>query len=539
MKKQSLLFIFIVILTNIQPLFVLHSAPVKESYASDFSANRNGELILLHTNDIHGSLLPDNGQGGAAEIAAFVRAIKSVNSNVLLLDAGDFNTGSALSNMYNAEPDILSFKIMGYDAVTFGNHEFDLPLEKLEAQIALAGFPFVTSNIIKDDGSFLGGNQYIVKRYNNFTVGIFGLTTLRTRVISSPHSSLVFINELDAAGETVNILRNKEKADIVIALTHLGDVKESANHITSVELAKRIEGIDIIVDGHSHSFFNLPKRAGDTWIVTANEWGKYIGYGKLIVRNGKLFRFVWAPVPIGPDSEVRDMLKPYIEGANASLKEVIGTASDTFVFGNRLTRYGETSIGNLITDANVWFFRNAFGGNVSGEGSQQIDFAFHNGGNIRAELPAGPITREQILTILPFNNYLYIVSMTGKQIIELFDYIAAIPQGSGGFPQFSSDVRFIIDKTSDRGSSGEGSRGIIKELTIGGKSVDPLRVYRFCTNDYILNGGDGYDVMRNAAERFNTSLLLSYVVIEYIASHDGAITPVLDGRLTVAGGIEF
>jgi len=509
MKRKGILLLVVFLLTG-----VLYGAALRDG------AGRSGELILLHTNDYHGSLLTNGGRGGIAEVAAFVRAVRAVNPQVLLVDAGDINTGSALSNMYDGRLDLQAYNLIGYDAVTFGNHEFDVNQEKLDAQIALAEFPFVSSNVTRSDGSFLG-DRYIVKNYDNFSVGIFGLTTLRTRIIASPDSSLVFINELEAARQVVDILRNVEKVDIVIGLTHMGDVQESEDHITSIELAKRIEGIDIIVDGHSHSYFEMPRRAGDAWVVTANEWGKYVGYGKLTIVDGRLADFSWVPVPIGPDPEITAMLEPFIQRANETLKEVIGTAAGTFVFGNRLTRYEETSIGNLVTDANVWYFRNV--------SNQQIDFAFHNGGNIRAELPAGPITREQILTVLPFENYLFIASMKGSEIIQLFDFIATIPQGNGGFPQFSGDVRFTIDKRS--------GNGVISNLTIGGQPVDPERTYRFCTNDYILGGGDGYEVMSSAADPFNTSLLLSYVVIEYVRAHGGIISPVTDGRLTVLGGV--
>jgi 5'-nucleotidase/UDP-sugar diphosphatase len=120
--------------------------------------------------------------------------------------------------------------------------------------------------------------------------------------------------------------------------------------------------------------------------------------------------------------------------------------------------------------------------------------------------------------------------MKGSEIIELFDFIATIPQGNGGFPQFSGDVRYTIDKTADN--------GVIKDLTIGGESVDPERVYRFCTNDYIFSGGDGYEVMKKASDPSNTSLLLSYVVTEYIKAQIKPISPVLDGRLTVIGGAQ-
>jgi 5'-nucleotidase/UDP-sugar diphosphatase len=510
MKKRGYFLLVVFLLTGI-----LYAAPIQEGS----SIGRNGELVLLHTNDFHGALMSGDGRAVIAEMATVVNVVRAVNPQVLLVDAGDINTGSALSNMFDAEPGIRAYNMMGYDAVTFGNHEFDGSLEKLDAQIGLADFSFVSSNIKKQDGSFLGGNRYIVKQYNNFTVGIFGITTLRTSVIASPDKSLVFVNEIEAAREVVDILRNIEKVDIIIGLTHMGDVKETEDHITSVELAATVEGIDIIVDGHSHSYFEIPKRAGNTWIVSANEMGKYMGFGRIIVRNGKLAVFDWVSIAVRPDTDISEMLKPYIEKAGVTLKEVIGEASDTFIFGNRLTRYQETALGNMITDANVWYLRNV--------SRQQIDFAFHNGGNMRAELQKGPITQENILTVLPFENYLFAASMTGAQINKLFDFIATIPQGNGGFPQFSGDVRFTIDKTS--------GSGVIKDLTIGGKPVDPDRVYRFCTNDYILGGGDGYTPMLDATDRLNTSILLSYVVTEYIKANK-SIKPVTDGRLTIIGG---
>ncbi|MDR0474708.1 MAG: 5'-nucleotidase C-terminal domain-containing protein [Treponema sp.] len=502
-------------------LFAAGGPPLFAEAAKEISSRGKAhELVLLHTNDYHGAILPNNERGGLAELAAYIKAVKAVNPDVLLLDAGDFNTGTALSNMFDAEPDILGYNIMGYDAVTFGNHEFDGSREKLIKQMSLASFPFVSSNIKTSNGEYLGGNQYLVKKYNGFTVGIFGITTLRTKVISSPGNDLVFINEIEAAREAVGILRDREKADIVIGLTHLGNIKEGPDHISSVELAAAVPGIDIIVDGHSHTFMEKPLTAGSAYIVSANEWGKYIGRGKLIIKNGKLADFSWVPVPIGPDRETASMLKPFIEKGNANLKEVIGIAEDTFIFGNRLTRYGETAIGNLITDANVWYFKTKY--------NQAIDFAFHNGGNIRAELPKGPITLEQILTILPFENYLYIASLNGKELLALFNFIAEIPQGGGGFPQFSQEVRFTIDKTA--------GNGVIRDLTIGGELVDPDRTYRFCTNDYILDGGDGYEVMKKSSDHFNSSLLLSYAVSEYIKEMK-KISPVTDGRLKVTGGI--
>jgi 5'-nucleotidase/UDP-sugar diphosphatase len=495
-------------------------------------AGKTYELVLLHTNDHHGAVLPNGGRGGLAERATFIKGVKAANPQVLVIDAGDINTGSALSNMFAAEPDFKSYELIGYDVGTFGNHEFDGTHAKLLKQIAEASFPFVCSNIKTADGKYLGGNQYLIKDYEGFRVGIFGITTLRSLVIASPDKSLTFINEIVAAQEVVKILKEQEKADIIIGITHIGDVQEDPTHVTSPLLASVVPGIDIIIDGHSHTdfmikYYGKPLKVGDTYSVSAWEWGKEVGQAKLKVANGKLVDFDWAPVeinndtnkPYAADPAITALLNPYIEKANASLKEVVGEASEEFIFGNRLTRYQETALGNLIDDATVWYFRTVY--------NQHIDFAFHNGGNMRTNLPKGPVTQEQILTILPFENYLYIVSLRGSEILELFQFIGTIPQGAGGFPQFSKEVRYTIDKTV--------GQGVVKDLTIGGAPVDPNKIYRFCTNDYILGAGDGYVVMNKAQDPFNTSLLLSYVVCEYLKDQKN-ISPVLDGRLKVIGG---
>jgi 5'-nucleotidase/UDP-sugar diphosphatase len=478
------------------------------------------ELILLHTNDHHGTIHPNNGQGGLGWRAMYIKAIKSFNPQVLLLDAGDINTGTALSNMFSAEPDILAYNLMGYDAAILGNHEFDRSMEQLEHQGALVKFPIITSNIKTADGAYLGV-PYLVKQYDGFTIGMFGITTLRSKVIASPDPSLIFINEIDAAREMVDILRNQEQVDIVIGITHIGDVKEAPDHITSPELAAAVPGIDIIVDGHSHSFFEAPLKVDNTYIVTANEWGKYIGQGKLSVENGKLTDFYWLPIEITQDREITELLSPYIAKANESLKEVVGEATDEFVVGNRLPRKIETSLGDAICDAMVWYFKTTY--------NQSVDFSFINGGNIRAGVSAGPITREQVLTVLPFENYLYLVSLKGSEIIDLFTFIASIPQGNGGWAQISQEVRYTIDYTQ--------GDGILKDLTIHGEPVDPDRVYRFCTNSYLLAGGDGYTVLKNVQEPFNTSLIDSWVVLEVLQAV-GTISPETDGRITVIGGVE-
>jgi 5'-nucleotidase/UDP-sugar diphosphatase len=499
------------------------------------------EMVLLHTNDHHGTILPYQAAnpgpiyGGLAERATLVRDARANYTNVLLVDAGDINTGSPLSNMNNAEPDIRAYNMMGYDAATFGNHEFDKKLAVLNQQISWANFDFVSSNIKTAGKQFLGGHQYIVKNYDGFRVGIIGLTTLRAKVIASPDPSLTFINEIQAAKDAVALLRDREKVGIVIALTHMGTTKETPDFITSTELAEAVSGIDIIVDGHSHTKFNEPAKVENTYIVSASYWGLYVGSGKLSIKNGALNSFDWESIQIDdsfePAADIAAMLQPYIDDAAASLNEVIGNATADFDFGTisipggpttgnttgnaASPRCKETAIGNLLTDSYASYFRTEF--------HQDIDFAFTNGGGIRANLSAGDIKRSDILTVLPFNNFLYVISLKGDKVQELFDFIPGA-LGIGAFPQFSKEVRYTLDRTV--------SPNIVKDITIGGAAIDPNKTYRICTNDFILGGGDDYTMVKdNATEVFDTSMLLSTILIEYIKSTDGITTPATDGRV--------
>ncbi|MDR3312473.1 MAG: 5'-nucleotidase C-terminal domain-containing protein [Spirochaetaceae bacterium] len=493
-------------------------------------------LVVLHTNDHHGSTLarPDNdpavlGRGGLAERAAFVDAVRAANANVLLLDAGDINTGSALSNMFSAEPDIIAYNAMGYDAVTFGNHEFDKDLGVLEKQMVQSRFAWLAANIRRANGKYLG-KPYLVKEYPGFRVGILGLTTLRTQVIASPDKTLAFIPEPEAAIAAIKTLREKEKVDFVIILGHLGDVEEASGQITSVKLADALSSTDValIVDGHSHSKFDAPRVVNGIPIVSANEWGKFVGEAHFTILDGKVANFAWKPVEITskafpPDQKIADIIKPYQDMADAGLKEVVMKTSAPFVFGNRLPRYRETAFGDLAADATAWHVRST---------GVPVDFAFQNGGNIRAEIPAGDVTREHILTVLPFENYTYVLTLKGSDVIALFDFVGTVNQGAGGFLQVSKEVRYTL--TFD----GQGKNGALTNLTISGVPVDPNRLYKIATNDYLAGGGDGYTVLTRSTDTYNTSMLLSDVVVEYARTLPQPVNPaaLTDGRITVAGG---
>ena len=480
------------------------------------------ELTVLHTNDHHGTVLSKNGVAGLAERASFVKSVRASRHNVLVLDAGDINTGSALSNMFDAEPDILAYNLIGYDAVTFGNHEFDKSLSVLHGQMRRSAFAWLSANIKKSDGSYLGA-PFLIKDYEGFRVGIIGLTTRRTTVIASPDKDLIFTDEIEAASAMVKQLREKEKCDVIIVLSHLGSEAEAAGQNTSIMLAEKVAGIDLIIDGHSHTYFPEPEIVNGVPVVSANEWGKFMGEGLLTISDGAVTGFEWSPVEITsgafpPDAEMEALLRPYVEEADAELKEVVMRTGAEFEFGNKLSRYKEIALGDLVSDAQVWYVRDK---------GLEVDFGFCNGGNIRAPLPAGDVTKENLLTVLPFENYLYVLTLKGSDVIELFDFIGTIPRGSGAFPQVSKEVRYTLVYSQD-------GSGYISGVTVNGQPLEPEREYRIVTNDYLAGGGDGYGILTRSTDTFNTSMLLSDVVIEYVKTLPQPVMPVTDGRISIS-----
>lgn len=496
---------------------------------SSFSCAKKGpvDIVLLHTNDHHGAIETRDELGGLARRLTFVKQVRAENENVLLVDAGDINTGSPVSNMFSAEPDIKAYNMLGYDCATFGNHEFDKPLATLDQQMSTAKFPFVSANIVRD-GAPLGGQAYIVKEFNKVKVGIFGLTTLRTLVVAQPDKSLTFNNEIESAKAVVKTLKDKEKCDIIICLSHLGDVIETQEpQVTSHKLAEEVEGINIIVDGHSHTDMNEPVLIGDTYIVSAHEWGKDVGSGLINYTDGNV-TFTWEAVEISeaafaPDGEMEALLAPYLEEATAALDNVIGQAAGEFEFGNKLTRYKEMPIGNMVCDGVMWY--------LNEKAKIACDFTFCNGGSIRAPLAAGDILVRDVATIIPFDNILYLLTLKGSDVIALFDYIGTINQGGGAFPQVSKEVRYTLTYDAN------GENGSIANVTINGQPIDPNKSYKVLANDYVYNGGDGYVMLANATEIFNTSLTLKDVIQEYISTM-GTITPATDGRIEVIGGTQ-
>ncbi len=500
-------------------------------------------LVILHTNDHHGHPVafydyPASDQGGLPVQASYVKQVRAANDNVLVISAGDINTGRPESNFFKAEPDIVGMNYIGYDALAMGNHEFDPSPADMQGQIALSAFPWLCANVISEDGNYIDNvKPWIIKEYDGFKVAILGLMTAETAKSGNPANiqGYIFRDEIETANELVPEL--KKQADIVIAVVHMGIYDGEAEG--SKKLAAAVPGLALVIDGHTHTKLEEPVYVTNTIsgksvpVVQAKHWGLYMGQVELSFTNGEVTNLDFSLVPMNvrervkladgsstyptvgkeivPDAELEAILNPYVAKVDALLDKEIGTATAPFM--NKDSRSAETAIGDLVADSMLWY---------ANEMNLNADFAFQNGGGIRTDIPDGPINKRTIYEVLPFDNSIAVVTLKGKDVIALF---AATPAnvGHGAMPQVSEGVSFSINTAS----------GTVQDLLINGSPVDPAKEYVIATNSYLAAGGDGYDVFTMATDYYDTSLMQRDGFIDYVVSLGGTISPDVKGRFSV------
>jgi 5'-nucleotidase/UDP-sugar diphosphatase len=499
-------------------------------------------LVILHTNDTHGHPVrffkdPAPNVGGLAARATIVKRTRKQNKSVLVLDAGDINTGKPESNLFKARPDIEGFNYIGYDAMAIGNHEFDNALDVLMEQMKLADFPFLSANVRTTQGELLT-LPYIIKEFEGFKVAIFGVTTKETEFLAHPDNirGLVFQDEVEVAKQLVPALR--KQVDIVIALAHMGIYNSPASG--SKRLAAEVSGIDLIVDGHSHTKLDAPivithpESGHKTLIVQAWKWGLVLGRVDLFIQQKRVIDYKFEAIPVNlkevekkPDGamayhvigeeipeepELVSLMKPYVDRVTILLSKVVGQVEKTFFYNG--VRKRETPLGDLVADSMLWYTKYL-----------GVDFALQNGGGIRDDLPKGPITQHSMHEVLPFGNTVVVLTLDAATVRSLFDYIGSISSGQGAFPQVSAGVSITLNTLTKK----------CENIMINGEPIDPGRTYKIATNSYLAAGGDGYRMLLKAQHRYDSSAYLRDVVIKYIEHLGGTIKPQTSGRINVTG----
>ncbi|MHA6261043.1 5'-nucleotidase C-terminal domain-containing protein [Sporosarcina sp. CAU 1771] len=474
------------------------------------------KMTVFHTNDTHANL------ANFSKRAAQLNDLRAEFPNNLLLDAGDVFSGTLYFNEFEGQADIVAMNYLKYDAMTFGNHEFDLGSspdghKSLVDFIKAAEFPLVGANLnFSQDPLFDGlqsrtitetpedGNIYngIIKEVNGEKVGIFGLTTEETVDISSP-DKVVFSNYIDEAKQAV---ADFEAAGInkIIAITHIG-FDDSDLVDNDKLLAANVPGIDIIVGGHTHKklepTFVTNEDSEPTLIVQANEYNKFLGQldvtfnqqGVITDYDGKLHTVPGAKDEDAKVDEVAAaLMKPFDDKVNETMTKQTEATAGVFLSGLRSlggVRAGETNLGNIITDGML---------SKAKEIQPKTVLAFQNGGGIRQSIPVGPITYGQAISVLPFGNTLALMELSGKELKAVFEHsVRDYPKESGAFLHISG-MQLVFD-----GKATSGDR--VVSMMVDGKEIEMDKMYHVTTNVFTATGGDGYDMLKAAYDEGRAS----------------------------------
>lgn len=517
--------------------------PLLAQIALDPEPETDGfSLRILHTNDTHANLdTKDNSPDNIARRITAIKQSRQQAKHSILVDAGDVFSGTLYFNKYEGLADLAFMNLIGYDAMTFGNHEFDRGPSALYNFVSKAAFPFVSSNIDFGKEPALSGlfkegqtagtaanaaiYPYMVKEIGGERIGLIGLTTEETEILASPGPNIRFNNHVESARAAVQALE-AAGVDKIVALSHLGYNVDQA-------LADQVAGIDIIVGGHSHTKLDRPEirqaHGYPQLIVQAHEKSNYLGEldvtfnpegvitsydGRLVDLNAK----TGGSYTIPADPEALELLnKTYKPGVEELSGAVVGESAVLLDGIRDNVRSKETNLGNVITDAM----------RIKAE----ADVAIQNGGGIRASIDIGGVTQGEVITVLPFNNDLVTLEMTGQEIIDSLEIgVSTVETKQGRFPHVSG-MKYYYDSTKP-----PLSRIVSVQILKDGQytPIDPAAMYTVATNAFIAGGGDGYTPMEKAKKAGRINLLYYpdfEVLTEYISKHS-PIKAETEGRIT-------
>ena len=493
-----------------------------------------GHIVILHTNDVHGGI------AGYAKLAAVKESYTASGAYTLLVDAGDYIQGDPTVSASQGKTAIELMNSTGYDAATVGNHEFDYGYANLKTISAQANFPILATNV-RYNGATAFDSHTIFTAANGKKIGVFGLDTPETATKAHPAKiqGVTFIGGQDMmklAQTEVDTLK-AAGCDYVLCLGHLGIDAESTGN-RSLDVLNAVTGIDVFLDGHSHSTLDQIKAA-------TNGTGK-VGNAYLTSTGTKLANV--GVVDIAPDGTITTSNVPLdtLTAENADTAAVIRriqqqidadygavfAQSEVQLNGEKAqVRTGETNLGDLITDAMLW---------QAGTLGEKVDAAISNGGGIRASLSVGGLTKKDINTVLPFGNTLYLVKLTGAQLLEALEAsTCSLPESIGAFPQVSG-IEYTVNtgakfsSTENYPGSTYGKPNAVNRVTIqsvGGAAFDLAETYTIVTNDFLGAGGDTYYTFKSSPVGYDTGVPLDEVLMDYITAQcKGTITKAAYGQ---------
>ncbi|MEO6463797.1 MAG: bifunctional UDP-sugar hydrolase/5'-nucleotidase, partial [Candidatus Eisenbacteria bacterium] len=521
------------------------------------------EVTLLHTTDLHGHLLPwdyTTGEAdpavGLSKVATLIKKVRAERGNrVLLVDAGDCIQGTPLAYLHDVggpdrvpggesrpDPQMACMNALGYDAFAVGNHEYNFGLDVLRRAQADAKFPWLSANTLKEGaGGEAAYQSYVVKTIGGVRVGILGLTTPGVPNWDDPPNwaGLAFEDPLVSARRLVPIMRGLERCDAVIVVCHMGMEEDAAgrakpgqmpNENRVLAIAREVKGVDAIVMGHTHTKVES-KMVGDVVLTQAGRWGEALGRLDLVferkTKGGgyrlaeRTARLLLVDEKVASDPAIEAIARPYHVDTEAMLKTVIAEATAPFDGGD--ARLRDNALHQLIHRAQL----DATGADVS------LSAMF----NPRAKVAAGPVTVRDAFSIYPYENTLATLELNGADLKEALEHssryynpydfgkteVAAINPDVAGYNYDTAEgVTYTLDLSKPAGER-------VRNLRMGGKSLDSDRRIKVAVNNYRVNGGGGYAMLKRGRLLPGRRLQAREAVIEYLKKK-GRVGPEVDGN---------
>lgn len=486
----------------------------------------DGKTVILHSNDVHGAI------AGYANMAALAADYEAKGAKVIIADAGDFSQGTVYVSSSKGADAVNMMNAAGYDVATLGNHEFDYGYAQLVENLKSAKFNTVCCNILDADGNLVFAPSKVVD-VDGVKIGFIGVNTPESQTKANP--ALIKGLKWLAGADMVKAVQAEadklaDTVDVTIVLSHLG-VDDSSVPNTSYDLLKGLNGVDFIIDGHSHTVMT----AGDNKEPIQSTGTAFKNIGVVVIDNAKKAiesnELVEITKDSAKDETVAAAAQAIIDKIDAEYGEVFAKSDVDLngeksvdangVFGNR---DGETNLGDLITDSMIWQVKqNLDGITVPAENIVAIT----NGGGIRAAIAKGDITKKDVNTVLPFGNTIAVVYVTGAELLEALEASTYCSPYStiGGYPQVAGiEMTINPDKAYDANdetypdSTYYGPKTINRVTidSINGKAFDEKATYAVVTNNFCAAGGDTYYAFASASAQFDTGIPLDEALMSYI-----------------------
>ncbi len=462
------------------------------------------ELIILHTNDIHGRVFPFYDKksgtyvGGLTNLASKIQDLRRIygEENVLLIDAGDMSQGTPVSNIFYGDPVTDYMNYVKYDCATFGNHEFDWAKAQLERQVERRQFPMICANLVSKDGKPLGFfKPYIVLERAGMKIGLIGLATPTTPRMCFPKNveDFKFLDPLECVNKYKAEL-NKQGVKVIGVVSHNGYDEDK-------EMAAKLTGVDFIIGGHSHTFVDHPSETNGIPVCQAGCWGQKLGFAKLEIdpETGKLLSFRGSLLPVRSyDAKLHEQLMTYEDKVRGSMSEAVGEINADA--SNQFTRdkCGTTSVGDVVTDII--------------KDITKSDVVFMNTHGLRASWAKGVLTRGDIFNVLPFDNNLMTYTIKGSDLAKIIEYYIDRPS----FTQVSG-ITCVYDAKKPFNSR-------VSDVKINGQPIDPAKTYKVGTIDFLFAVSKDCPELKNA-KNVTYGKFLRDEVEAYLKDHKKIVVP--------------